>query len=267
MSKTITQKYITEKINGITVDISIKCHSSNFIAHNQRTTCYIVVHYSGNEKDVSISNAKYFSGGNRDASAQLFVDDTNINQIMRLTDEAWHCGTKGTYYEPFCRNANSIGIEMCCTAGNYKVSEKTKNNTAHLVAYLCELLDIKPKDVNKYLLRHYDVTHKYCPAQMAGENNAEWKKFRNQVKKLLKKRLKAKSQATVNKAKKVNYKVKTTQIVKVYKKPNKDSKVVKKFKAGRVCHIVKTKKGFGKLKSGKGWVKLKHTKKVKKGDT
>ena len=36
-----------------------------------------------------------------------------------------------------------IGIEMCCTAGNYKVSAKTIKNTAYLTANLCKRLGIK----------------------------------------------------------------------------------------------------------------------------
>ena len=55
---------------------------------------------------------------------------------------------------------------MCCTAGNYRVSDKTVGNSAYLGAYLCELLNIKADEVDKYCLRHYDVTHKICPAQM-----------------------------------------------------------------------------------------------------
>ena len=252
MAKTITAGFINEKINGISVNTSLKCHSSNYTADDTRVVIYPVIHYTGNTKDVAVNNAKYFQGANRKASAQLIVDNDNIYQIMRLSDIAWHCGTLGAYFHPNCSNSNSIGIEMCCTAGNYKVSKKTKTNTAHLVAYLCELLNIKPKEVDTYLLRHYDVTHKNCPAQMAGKSNVEWVLFRRKVKKLLKKRLKK------------EYTARASTRIRVFKKANAKSKVVEWRDKGAICKIVKEKNGFGKLKSGKGWVKLKYIRKESK---
>lgn len=74
---------------------------------------------------------------------------------------------------------------MCCTAGNYKISEKTKQNAAYLCAYICKMLGISAGEVDKYVLRHWDVTGKNCPAQMAGSNNAEWVAFKNMVKSIL----------------------------------------------------------------------------------
>ena len=54
---------------------------------------------------------------------------------------------------------------MCCTAGNYRISDKTKENAAYLCAYICNLLGITVAEVDTYVLRHYDVTGKNCPAQ------------------------------------------------------------------------------------------------------
>ena len=71
---------------------------------------------------------------------------------------------------------------MCCS-GNYHVSERTKANAAALTAELCKLLGIS--GVDTYVLRHYDVTGKSCPRQMAGKNNAEWEAFKASVKALL----------------------------------------------------------------------------------
>ena len=170
-------------VNGITINRSKPCHSSNYTNINEQTIDYIVFHYTGNSKDIAANNANYFAGSNRGASAHYFVDDTSIWQSVNANDRAWHCGTNGTYYHSACRNYNSIGIEMCCTAGNYKISNKTKENAAQLGAALCKYFGIT--DVEKYVLRHYDVTHKTCPAQMAGSNNAEWNAFKNRIKELL----------------------------------------------------------------------------------
>lgn len=170
-------------VNGIVINKSKPCSSSNYTNMDERNIEYIVMHYTGNEKDNAKNNANYFMGLNRGASAHYFVDDDSIWQSVDINDKAWHCGTTGTYYHSSCRNTNSIGIEMCCTAGNYKVSEKTKENAAHLAAALCKYLGIT--DVDKYVVRHYDVTHKYCPAQMKGDNNAEWIAFKKKVKEIL----------------------------------------------------------------------------------
>lgn len=182
---TIKQKDITSKINGITVDHSIPCKSTNYTSGGySRNVLYVVMHYTGNSKDTAKANANYFKNNEVEASAHFFVDDTEIYQSIALKDVAWHCGTSGTYYHKSCRNNNSIGIEMCCTAGNYKISAKTIENAAYLCAFLCKKLGITASTVDTYVVRHYDVTHKVCPAQMVNDSS-EWTDFKKQVKNIL----------------------------------------------------------------------------------
>lgn len=184
MGKTISTGYISDAINGIKVNSSLKCNSGNYNNNASRNVQFVVMHYTGNSKDTAKANANYFTGSGRNASAHLFVDDTEIYQSVELRDTAWHCGAS-TYKHASCRNANSIGIEMCCTAGNYKISDTTKKNAAYVCAYICKLLGISASGVDTYVLRHYDVTGKNCPAQMAGSNNAEWTAFKSMVKNIL----------------------------------------------------------------------------------
>ena len=103
---------------------------------------YLIIHYVGAVSS-ALSNAKYFYNTYRGASANYFVDDISIYQVVEDKDTAWHCGTKGKYYSD-CRNSNSIGIEMCCYKNNGKldISEKTVNNTLELAAYICKKYDI-----------------------------------------------------------------------------------------------------------------------------
>ena len=184
MAKTISTGYISATINGIKVNSNLKCHSSNKDNASSRMLKGVVVHYTGNKKDLAKNNANYFQNANRNASAHFFVDDNSIYQSVELRDIAWHCG--GTYYyNNTIRNSNSVGIEMCCTAGNYKVSAKTIKNTVHLTAYLCEMMNIGADEVDEYVLRHYDITHKRCPAQFVDEPS-EWTEFKNDVKSILK---------------------------------------------------------------------------------
>jgi N-acetylmuramoyl-L-alanine amidase CwlA len=172
-----------ESVNGIAINRSKRCNTSNYTNSDERQIEYIVMHYTGNVKDNAKNNANYFTGPNRHASAHYFVDDDSIYQSVDANDIAWHCGTSGVYYHTTCRNNNSIGIEMCCTAGNYKVGDKALENAAQLVSALCKYFNIS--DVDKYVVRHYDVTHKKCPAQMAGTNNANWVAFKNRVKNII----------------------------------------------------------------------------------
>lgn len=169
-------------VNGITINKSKPCNTGNYNDMASREVKYIVMHYTGNYKDTAANNANYFMNNVVEVSAHYFVDDTSIWQSVDVNDKAWHCGDD-VYYHPEARNTNSIGIEMCCTAGNYKIGAKALENSAQLVAALCKYLDIT--DIDKYIVRHYDVTHKNCPAQMAGDNNSEWVAFKKRVKEIM----------------------------------------------------------------------------------
>ena len=172
-------------VNGITIQSDYPCNPTNYTNMDSRDVKYVVMHYTGNTKDNAINNVKYYgSTPNVQASAHLFVDDNSIYQSVELRDKAWHCGTNKTYYHPECRNANSIGIEMCCTAGNYTPSEITINNSAYLCAYLCNMIGITADMVDLYVVRHYDVTHKECPRLMV-QDPAKWIAFKQKVKDIL----------------------------------------------------------------------------------
>lgn len=258
MAKTITTAFITDIINGIKVNSSIKCDIRNYANRTSRKVSYIVMHYTGNSKDNAKNNAKYFSGTSCKASAHFFVDDAAIYQSVELRDIAWHCGGS-SYYHSTCRNSNAFGIEMCCTAGNYTVSQKTKENAAYLCANLCKRLGITAQDVDTYVLRHYDITHKSCPAQMAGSSNKEWDAFKKDVKSILTTGAISKEVAA---ASKVSYLVTiTADSLNVRKGAGTNYDVVTTVKKGEVYTIVEENNGWGKLKSGAGWLSLKYTKK------
>ena len=261
MAKTLTEGFITGIVDGISIDSSIKCNSSNYNNLTSRNGTHIVNHYTGNAKDTAKANAQYFQGANRKASAHFFVDDTSIYQSVELRDAAWHCGAT-TYYHATCRNANSIGIEMCCTAGNYKISETTKRHAAYLNAYLCKMLGITADQVDTYILRHYDVTHKSCPAQMAGEGNAEWKEFKEMIKQILRSGqiTSASSSSAVTETAVAEYSAKVTaDSLNVRQGPGTSYTVVGSVKKDSTVTIVAESNGWGKLKSGAGWISLAYT--------
>lgn len=139
---------------------------------------YLVIHYVGATGGAQ-DNCKYFYDTYRGVSAHYFVGHKGeIWQCVDDADIAWHCGTNGTYKHKYCRNSNSIGIEMCCkkdSKGNWYFEEETVAATVELVKMLMKKYNIKIENV----IRHYDVTGKNCPAPYI--NNAKWQGFKNKV--------------------------------------------------------------------------------------
>ena len=107
MAKYITTCFISDKVNGIKINTSMKTNSDNYEVYSRRYVKYIVIHYTGNKKDTAYANANYFKGINRNASAHFFVDNDNIYQTVALKNKAWHCGGY-TYYHSDCRNTMRI---------------------------------------------------------------------------------------------------------------------------------------------------------------
>ena len=185
MKMLISEGFPIKEFNGITVNTSLLSNSGNYYNYSSRDVKYIVLHYTGNSSDTAKANANYFNSGSRGASAHYFVDEHNCYQSVALNNAAWAVGGTKTYKHSDCRNLNSISIEMCCS-GNYIVSNTTIRNAAYLCVALCKQLGITEKTIDKYILRHYDVWNKSCPAQWANANSAGWTAFKEMVKSILK---------------------------------------------------------------------------------
>lgn len=149
----------------------------NFNTLKNKVNKYIVIHYTGNDGDTALGNCKYFYSVNRNASAHYFVDETGVWQCVNDNDAAWHCGAK-SYKHPYCRNSNSIGIELCSIKnGSYYFAEKTVENAAELTKELMEKYNIPIENV----IRHYDVTGKICPEPFV-RNERDWYAFKEKLK-------------------------------------------------------------------------------------
>ncbi len=151
---------------------------TNFSTGRNRPIDYIVMHYTSNNGDTAMNNAVYFNSSYRGASAHYFVDETQVVRVVEDKNVSWHCGTKWAYKHDSCRNANSIGVEMCSrkdSAGNYYIMKETQANAIELVQYLMELYGIPIENV----IRHYDVTGKNCPAPMVDEK--VWSDFKEEI--------------------------------------------------------------------------------------
>jgi N-acetylmuramoyl-L-alanine amidase CwlA len=156
------------------------CNPSNYRKGREFPVHWIVLHFTANNGDTAKNNADYFAreSGLR-ASAHYFVDPNEIYQSVKDSDTAWHCGRErgGSYYND-CRNANSIGIEMCSVIRNgvYVIPEATMKRAANLTRELMAKYHVPASRV----CRHYDVTHKDCPEPWV-RNPQLWQKFKDML--------------------------------------------------------------------------------------
>ncbi len=137
---------------------------------------YIVVHDTGNpDKGADAErHYQYFNGGNRDSSADVFVDD---HQAIKVNDwdeyYTWHCGDGHGKYG--ITNGNSIGVEMCINSdGDY---DRAFKRTVEVVKELMQTLGVDADHV----VRHYDASRKDCPMSMSGNGWERWNEFKKRI--------------------------------------------------------------------------------------
>lgn len=152
-----------------------KCNQENY-GGTRNSTEYIVVHYTSNNGDTAKNNADYFAREDVGASAHFFVDETSVWSSVPENAVAWHCGATA-YAHPYCRNSNSIGVEICMNDKKGAVRQGSIENAVTLVRELMAKYNIPAENV----IRHYDVTGKNCPAPMVS-NPSLWTGFKNALK-------------------------------------------------------------------------------------
>ena len=147
---------------------------------------YIAIHYLG--VDGQDHNLQSDGCG---AHYYIYWDGT-IYQRCSHDAIVWQVGTAGYYTQkhPEARNANCIGIEMCCHCdGNENSAEdpywyftqETQEACVWLVQKLMKDLGI-PAD---HVLRHYDIVNKTCPAPYVHNNRYRtswtWDEFKTRI--------------------------------------------------------------------------------------
>lgn len=244
--------------------INKKISKYNQSGRNGQKVKFIVIHYVG-----AVSSAKnnciYFCGGNRDASAHFFVD-SEIWQCIPESKAAWHCGgglldtgramnqgNRGATYYRKCTNQNSIGIELCCYKKNGKVvpTPTAIKTAAPLVKHLMKKYNVSASHV----IRHFDVNGKICPNGYISASS--WAKLH---KTLTGAKKKASSKGE-KPAKTFKVKVDIPNL-NIREGAGTDFKKTGKFTGKGVFTIIDvksgkgSKSGWGKLKSGKGWISI-----------
>lgn len=163
-------------MDAVITDGFVPANSENYRVGRSSPIQYIVVHYTANKGDTAKNNADYFSHAVTKSSAHYFVDEHQVWQSVREQDTAYHCGAD-RYCHPYCRNGNSIGVEMCLLDKQGKLRPGTIKKALKVVQQLMAAYGISGDNV----LRHYDVTWKRCPAPMVDAPQL-WEQFKEDLK-------------------------------------------------------------------------------------
>lgn len=155
----------------------IICDPRNYRRGRTEPVQYLVIHYTGNKGDTAENNARYYAATFLQTSAHYFVDESHIVRSVAEENTAWHCGrADGRYSHPSCRNANSIGIEICMWDRQGGIRQHAIDQAAVLGREIMERYGMGTTQV----LRHYDVTGKLCPAPFVS-NPAAWVEFQSKL--------------------------------------------------------------------------------------
>ena len=219
---------------------------TNFRKGSNKINKYIVIHYVGATGGAE-ANCRYFLSNYRGASAHYFVGHSGeIFQCVEDKDIAWHCGAS-SYKHSYCRNTNSIGIELCCkkkSDGTWYFEEATVKAAIELTRELMKKYNIPIDNV----IRHYDVTGKMCPEPYV-RDVAAWNTF--------------KASLTSTPVVSSGYLVRVTaDKLNVRKSAGVFSKVTTVIHKDEVYTIIQEQNGWGLLKSKAGWINLKYTKRI-----
>lgn len=188
------------------------------------------------------------------ACVHAFIDANNgkVYQTLPWNHRGWHCGGSA--------NNTHIGVEMCEPATTDKVKgramvQRTYDTAVALFAHLCVKYNLDPMtDI---------ISHKEGAAKGVASNHSDpehlWKKwgmgytmttFRKAVKSAMKKNM--------------SYMVKiTASTLNVRKGAGVTHPITATVRKGEIYTITDEANGWGKLKSGAGWINMKYTQKLK----
>ena len=252
------------------INIVKKTSTHNTTSRPNRSIKYIVIHYTAGTQSrpgAAANTAEYFATTTVQASSDFIVDDATIVQYNPDIENrnTWHCGggkqsSYGAKYYQQCTNSTSIGIEVCSSNktgrvtttndANWYYTDAVIEQTILLTKYLMETYNI---DID-HVIRHFDVTGKFCPGIIGWNpvtgDESKWYAFKARL-----------GGAAVIQPTEVNYKGEVTASTLNCRSGSSTSyPVVKTYALGTQVTITKEQNGWGY--TGDGWVSLSYIKKV-----
>jgi N-acetylmuramoyl-L-alanine amidase len=210
------------------------------IPNTKITPTSITIHMTGNVGASAKNNHNYMKNinknGSRIASWHFTVDDKEIYQAQSTNYKCYHAGcTSG--------NNTSIGIEIAMFNDKERQAKAYKN-----AIELVKILMAYHKFDTSKVKRHYDWTKKHCPAWLQeGKWGYTWSWFKGE----LTKKEEVKPQPTTSFVVKI-----TVDELNVRSGAGTSYPITTVVKKGQAFTIVEEKNGWGKLKSGAGWISL-----------
>jgi N-acetylmuramoyl-L-alanine amidase CwlA len=195
----------------------------------------IIVHNTAN--DASARNeVKYMQNNKSQTSFHYAVDDKEVIQALPLNRNSWNAGDGRTGKG----NREGISIEICYSKSGGSSFILAEKRAAKLIA---EILDQKGWDISK-VTKHQDYSGKYCPHRTL---DMGWNRFLKMI----------------EAERKTSFKVRVTaDSLNCRAGAGVQYKINGVIKDQGVYTIIDKKNGWGKLKSGAGWINLKYTKSV-----
>ena len=134
----------------------------------------IVVHYVGNPGTTAAQNRSYFEN-----LKDTHATSASSHYIIGMEGEIIQCVPLNEIsYASNNRNKDTIAIECCHQDETGQFTTATYKSLVKLVAALCRTYDLDPETG---IIRHYDVTGKYCPLYYVNHED-EWYGFKLDVK-------------------------------------------------------------------------------------
>lgn len=214
---------------------SVKCPYS-------MTPQYITIHNTSNSATAQ-AEISYMKNNNNQTSFHVCVDEKYVIQAIPFNRNAWHAGDGARGIG----NRKSIGIEIARSTGNLTLFKQAEQNCAKYVATLLKQYGWGIDRVK----RHKDWSGKNCPHKTM---ELGWQRFLNMIQVELNK--------LDNKVATTTVKI-TTDILNVRQSASATSKITTTVKKGGVYTVIEEQNGWGKLKSGAGWINLRYTKRIK----
>lgn len=231
-----------------------KTMSPNKSKRTEKVTKITIHHMAGSLTAAQCESI--FANPRRCASANYLIGKDG--EILCNVDEDYRAWTSGSNWN----DQRAITIEVANSTGkpNWEISEKVMQSLILLCADICRRYCIVPyftNDKNGSMTFHYMYQATECPGPYIRKNiKFIIDSINNELCFIEKPVEKPKSDFQP-------YKVKVTaNCLNIRKEPNAKSKKVGEITDKGVYTIVEEKEGWGKLKSGAGWISLKYVKGV-----
>lgn len=198
---------------------------------NAMTPEFIIVHNTANDSSAK-NEIKYMISNNSSTGYHFAVDDKEVIQGIPLNRNSFNCGNA-------YGNRKGIAIEICYSKSGGERFLKAELKAIDLIVYL----------LNKYgwsidkVTKHQDYSGKNCPHRTL---ELGWDRFIKQIEKRLNNNL---------------YKI-NVDFLNYRAGAGTQYKINGQVKKGEVYTIIEIKNGWGKLKSGAGWINLSYCIKV-----